>query len=204
MAELLDDARRFAANAEVYVHWFDRAVSDETTNISLRKLHKILSLLQAAAACLTGVAPGDEAGLDFEKNRDNVCVLRKKLPVDAYAVVSDPLEYDPTEANPPTPVMATISDDLSDIYHDLIEGLALLQNGRVESALWHWHFTYYTHWGRHLSHAQSARVASIVEGFRLRCGSLRRPRRRNRRLRSAAAREHCRSNAACERVSAKV
>jgi hypothetical protein len=167
MAELLDDARGFAANAQLYVHWLDQAVSDETTNVSLRKLHEILGLLQAAAARLTGVVPGDEAELDFEKNRDNVDILdilRKKLPVDAYAAVFDPLEYDPTEVNPPIPVMATISDDLSDIYRDLMEGLALFQNGHIESALWHWHFTYYTHWGKHLSHAQYAIWQYLSEG----------------------------------------
>ena len=164
MAELLDDARGFAADAELYVHWFDQAVSDETTNISLRKLHEVLGLLQAAAARLTGVAPGDEADLDFENKRGSVEILRKKLPVDAYAVVFDPLEYEPAEVNLPTPIMATISDDLSDIYRDLMEGLVLFRNGQIENALWQWRFAYYSHWGRHLSHAQSAIWQYLSEG----------------------------------------
>jgi len=46
--------------------------------------------------------------------------------------------------------MATIADDLSDIYSDLTASLALYRSGRIQSALWRWHFTYYTHWGRHL------------------------------------------------------
>lgn len=51
---------------------------------------------------------------------------------------------------------ATISDDLNDIHRDLMEGLVLLRGGHIANALWHWHVTHYTHWGRHLSHAQSA------------------------------------------------
>jgi hypothetical protein len=164
MADLLAKARDFAANAEVYVSWFNQAVSDETSAVSMRRLHEILGLVQSAAARLTGVAPGDESDLEFEKSRDNVEILRKRLPVDAYAVVFDPLEYDPSEVNPPIPVMATISDDLSDIYSELTLGLALLQNGHIESALWHWHFTYYIHWGRHLSHAQSAIWEYLSQG----------------------------------------
>jgi hypothetical protein len=164
MADLLANARDFADNAELYVHWFDQAVSDEASAISLRRLHEILGSLQAAAARLTGVEPGDEADLDFEKNRDGTDILREKLPVDAYSVVFNPLEYDPTEVNPPVPVMATISDDLSDIYRDLMRGLVLFQNGYIESALWQWHFMYYAHWGRHLSHAQSAIWQYLSEG----------------------------------------
>jgi hypothetical protein len=164
MAELLANARDFATNAELYVHWFDQVVSDEASTVSLRRLHEILGSLQAAAARLTGVAPGDEAAFDFEKNRDNVDILRRKLPVDAYSVVFNPLEHDPTEVNPPIPVMATISDDLSDIYRELMQGLVLFQSGQIESALWQWHFTYYAHWGRHLSHAQSAIWQYLCEG----------------------------------------
>jgi hypothetical protein len=163
MAKLLATARDFASNAELYVRWYDQVVSDEA-NVSLRELHEILGLLQAAAARLTGLAPGDEADIDFKKNRDSVDILKMKLPVDAYAVVFDPLEYDPTEINPPIPVMATISDDLSDIYHDLMEGLGMFRGGQVENALWHWHFMYYAHWGRHVSHAQSAIWQYLSEG----------------------------------------
>lgn len=164
LVEVLAAARDFASNAELYVHWFDQAVSDETTYVSIRELHEILGLLQAAGARLKGVSPGDEAELDSEKNPDNVDLLRRKLPVDAYAVVFDPLEYDPTEVAPPIPVMATISDDLGDIHRDLMEGLALFRNGHTASALWHWQFMYYTHWGRHLSHAQSAIWEYLSQG----------------------------------------
>ena len=60
----------------------------------------------------------------------------------------DPFECDPLEVSPARPVMATIADDLGDIYNDLIEGLALYSAGQSQNALWHWHFTYYAHWGQ--------------------------------------------------------
>jgi hypothetical protein len=160
----MEIARDFADNAELYVSWFDQALTDEIPAVNMRKLHEVLALLQAAAARLTAVAPGDETDGDFEKDHTLVDIVRKKLPVDAYSVVFDPFEYDPLEVNPPKPVMATITDDLGDIYDDLMEGLALHRSGQTQNALWHWHFTYYVHWGRHLSHAQSAIWQYLSEG----------------------------------------
>ncbi|MBV9719752.1 MAG: DUF5063 domain-containing protein [Candidatus Eremiobacteraeota bacterium] len=156
-------ARDFAYYAELYVTWFDEVVSDEATPLSMRRLHEVLALLQAAAARLTAIPPDDEADSDFE-GRDVVGALRAKLPTDAYSVVFDPFEYDPLEVNPPKPVMATIADDLGDIYNNVKEGLALYRAGQIQNALWHWHFSYYAHWGRHLSNAQPAIWQYLREG----------------------------------------
>lgn len=164
MADNTEIARDFADNAGLYVSWFDQALADEMPAIKMRMLHEVLASLQAAAARLTAVPPSDEAESDFEKDDTLVDTIRKKLPVDAYSVVFDPFEYDPLEVNPPKPVMATIADDLTDIYCDLMEGLLLYRAGQIENALCHWHFTYYAHWGRHLSHAQSAIWQYLSEG----------------------------------------
>lgn len=151
MDEPLAKARDFATNAELYVYWFDQAVSNEAPRINMRRLHELLGLLQAAAARLTGGTPnnGDLAG--FENRQNTVGILTKTLPIDEYSVIFDPLEM-----SPPKPVMATIADDLTDIYRNVMEGLVEYRAGRVQNALWQWHFTYYSHWGRHLSHAQTA------------------------------------------------
>ena len=164
MTDSSEMACDFAHNAELYVSWFDDVVSDEVTPLSMRKLHEALALIAAAAARLTAVAPGDKTDSDFEKDRDLVAILREKLPVDAYSVVFNPFEYDPLEVNPPKPVMAMLSDDLDDVYSDVMKGLTLFRNGEIRNALWHWHFAYYTHWGRHLSHAQSAIWQYLSEG----------------------------------------
>jgi hypothetical protein len=157
-------ANAFAAVAGEYVRWLDQAVTDEAPAISMRKLHELLGLLQAAAAQLPAMGPGDEADDDAEYEHIPVAGITRKLPVDVYAVVFDPFEYAALEVNPPKPVMATIADDLSDIYGDLMEGLAMYRAGHIQRALWHWHFTYYTHWGRHLSHGQSAIWQYLSQG----------------------------------------
>lgn len=80
------------------------------------------------------------------------------------ALFFDPFEYDPLEVNPPKPVMATLADDLHDIYGDLLKGLVIYRAAKPQNALWQWHFTYYAHWGRHPSRAQSAIWQHLSEG----------------------------------------
>jgi hypothetical protein len=58
----------------------------------------------------------------------------------------------------------TLRWSVTHIYHDLRVGLVLLEKGQIENASWHWHFTYYVHWGRHLSHAQSAIWEYLSQG----------------------------------------
>jgi hypothetical protein len=157
-------ARDFAFQAEAYVRWLDRVTTSEASPVNMRDLHELLGLLQAAAARLPAVAPGDEPDSELAYKRCAMADVSPKLPVDAYSVVFNPLEYDPLELNSPKPVIAMIADDLSDIYNDLMEGLALYRAGRIQNALWQWHFSYYAHWGRHLSHAQSAIWQYLSEG----------------------------------------
>ena len=130
----------------------------------MRDLHELLGLLQVAAARISAGPPGDEPYREMDFKRISTAQLRPKLPIDSYSVVFDPFEYDPLEQDPPKPVMATIADDLADIYTDLMKGLVLHRDGQHQNALWHWHFSYYTHWGRHLSHAQSAIWQYLSDG----------------------------------------
>ena len=156
MSESLALAREFAFRAEMFIDWFDKTVFDEKSSVNMRRLHEVLGLLQAAAARLKGVVPDDEDIVSYKNNQDAAGILRKKLPVDEYSVVFDPLEHGPPEGNQPQPVVATIANDVTDIYRDVMEGLLEYRAGRVQNALWNWHFLYYAHSGRHLTHAQSA------------------------------------------------
>ncbi|MGA8099735.1 MAG: DUF5063 domain-containing protein [Candidatus Cybelea sp.] len=157
-------ASAFASQAERYVRWLDRVVTDEVSVVDMRELHELLGELQAAGARLPAVAPGEEADRETQYKRVGARDVRPKLPIDPYSVVFNPLEYDSREVNPPKPVMATLADDLGDIYADLMEGLALYREGQCQNAMWHWRFLYYAHWGRHLSHAQSAIWQYLSEG----------------------------------------
>ena len=145
-------AAAFASEAERYVSWLDRAATDEGSVVNMRELHELLGLLQAAATRLPAVAPDVEGVHDSEVRLkpSAAAKIREKLPINAYSVVFDPLGHSAQ------PVIGMIDDDLSDIYADLMDGLTLCRAGRYQDALWQWHFSYYAHWGRHVSHAQSA------------------------------------------------
>jgi hypothetical protein len=131
----------------------------------MRELHQLLGLLQVAAARIPPMAPGEEDDGELAYQRASVSVIRQRIPIDAYSVVFDPFENASLdEDNPPKAVVATIADDLGDIYNDLMEGLVLHRAGQSQNALWQWRFPYYAHWGRHLSHAQTAIWQHLSEG----------------------------------------
>jgi len=74
-----------------------------------------------------------------------------RLPFSAYARVFDPFTLPPEE-----PVVGTISDDIADIYGDVVGGLLEYEAGRTAQALWEWAFQLQEHWGRHATDAMYA------------------------------------------------
>ncbi len=64
--------------------------------------------------------------------------------------------FDPLTLLPDEPGAGDMEDDLADIHRDIEEGLAAYRRGRLEEAAWVWRFTFYSHWGRHLTDAQRA------------------------------------------------
>jgi hypothetical protein len=59
--------------------------------------------------------------------------------------------YDPYSVPPGEPVTQSISDDLADIYTDLIDAnnWSLLDPDGKLGVLWNWRYGYETHWGNH-------------------------------------------------------
>ena len=57
--------------------------------------------------------------------------------------------FDPYEDPPPSPVVCSLSDGLTDICRDLSDGLAKWLRGERDDAVWEWRFGFATHWGRH-------------------------------------------------------
>ena len=47
------------------------------------------------------------------------------------------------------PVACSLWDDGEDIGNELMEGCRLFETGRPREALWHWKFSFETHWGHH-------------------------------------------------------
>ena len=50
-------------------------------------------------------------------------------------------------------VDGSLSDDIADIYRDLIAGFVPFDSGDVGEAVWEWRFGFDSHWGRHAAHA---------------------------------------------------
>lgn len=74
------------------------------------------------------------------------------LPFNYYRTVFDPHDLDATDE----PVMAILSDDLSDIYRDLAEGFTLYDLGNLPAACATWWESYRIHWARHAVEALAA------------------------------------------------
>ena len=73
------------------------------------------------------------------------------LPLDFYGEV-----YDPTEITGEAPVTGSLSDDLEDIYRDVVTGLRAYQRGDRAGAVWEWSFNLHAHWGAHATGAMRA------------------------------------------------
>ncbi|MES2996744.1 MAG: DUF5063 domain-containing protein [Verrucomicrobiota bacterium] len=71
-----------------------------------------------------------------------------RLPFTDYARVFDPFVLPPEE-----PIIGSISDDVADIYDDVVSGLVEYEAGHTARALWQWAFCFRMHWGRHATDA---------------------------------------------------
>lgn len=72
----------------------------------------------------------------------------RRLPFDLYGEVFDPLPVPPDE-----PVVGSLTDDITDIYRDVITGLREYEAGRRAQAVWEWGFGLRHHWGEHATGA---------------------------------------------------
>lgn len=158
----IEIAVAFLKPARAYVDWYRQTSRQVVQGANMRRLHELLAALQSAAAFLPAVAP-TSAELPETSNRGLGKTLAEMvystLPFESYQAVFDPLGMEKEE-----PVECSLRNDLEEIYDDLQDGIALYRNGHSQDALWQWHFSYYAHWGRHLSHAQSAIWRYLAHG----------------------------------------
>ena len=117
----------------------------------MRELERHLIALYSAALDLpTGDADGPDAPPSMTP--DEWQALHRRLSekfgdIDHYHLIFDPYQEEP-------PVVASLADDVADIYRDLRDGFALLEaGGSREGAIWEWRFGFDSHWGRHAAHA---------------------------------------------------
>lgn len=133
-----------------------RALAEREAPLSREDLCKIRDLL---LDFIRGIAAIDQAPHDVPAGDENsrpgpserARVLRQfgSLEIDCYRVVFDPFNMEATDE----PSLGMLADDLTDIYSDLVEGLAFVEKGDLRKACFTWSFNYRSHWGRHAVNA---------------------------------------------------
>jgi hypothetical protein len=76
--------------------------------------------------------------------------------------------FEPFAENKPDPIHGSISDDLTDIWCDVKRGLSMFDSGKpncVKDAVWHWRFSFGSHWGHHVAGAIRAFTALRAAEF---------------------------------------
>ena len=150
----MDAVGQFAMAAAAFRDWA-RGGTDTGEAAALAALRHITRLYLAGLELPAGPwEPGADDGLrvgDDEWNAVQVTAAAR-LPLDWYAVVCDPLTVPPeVEAG-----IGSLSDDIADIYRDVVVGLREYDAGRREPAVWQWKFWLARHWGQHATEAIAA------------------------------------------------
>lgn len=140
---------RFAAVALAYCTMVESEPGEAMAE--MRTFAKLLAALHLSALDLPDV--WDENAGDTPRAAVTLPVRGRfaNLPLDTYWDVFDPLTVAPE-----APVCNSLSDDLTDIYHDLERGSSFFATGDVAAAAWEWRFHFRVHWGNHLVGAQRA------------------------------------------------
>ena len=145
--------RRFAETAQQYVTFIDSRDSLSRGEL-LRQTQVLLPALYSAALELPDAEPSDEEheGRLAQEQWTELCqALEAKIgDRDRYNEIFDP--YNSSDV----PVTASLSDDLADIYRDLLEGLSFWRQAQTADAVWAWRFNFETHWGEHATGALRA------------------------------------------------
>lgn len=138
-----DAIRAFVDQATQFCEFIDTPNSLSLPE-KLQHLSALLAKLYVAAIHLPDVEP-TERDVDAVIQRPQVSFGD----IDGYWEVFDPYEAD-------KPIMASLTDDITDIYADLKKGLSMYQSGTEDDiidAVWQWKTDFETHWGFHLVNA---------------------------------------------------
>ena len=136
---------RFAQAAGELCRYLESAPSMSTA--TYRELARLLAGVCALAFDLPDTEPSDRAPRAPKLEALAIAFGER----DTYREVFDAYANDADE-----PVVGSLSDDVRDIYRELMEGLAMFDAKRVADAAWSWRFSFYMHWGEHATSALRA------------------------------------------------
>ncbi len=150
----MNSVTKFAAEAEAFEHWL-LSGTDQDADAARQCLIRLLELYRAAIALppewsdeLDGGPLPEQVG-DAEYRR--AYEASRRLPLDFYSEV-----FDPTTVPADAPVIGSVSDDLADIYRNVLTGLRAYKHGDRAAAVWEWSFSLHSHWGAHATGAMRA------------------------------------------------
>ena len=152
MPATIDAVAQFAAEASRFRDW----ARDGTDNGESAVRHALIRVATLYIAALQlppewsdelADAP-DAKRVSHEECQAIDRAIAARLPFEDYARMFDPFTLPPEE-----PVIGSISDDISDIYRDVVTGLIEYEAGRTAQAIWEWGFGLRSHWGRHATDA---------------------------------------------------
>ncbi|MBN8732574.1 MAG: DUF5063 domain-containing protein [Acidobacteria bacterium] len=162
----MDDAiGAFTAKARQYCAFVEDTRATNSWIFAQTCLSEVLGLYHLALR-LPEVEPASGVLLEDIDHQTSTAVrenLARRIAQDSYWMVGEPLE-----SEPPEPVVGLLSDDLADIWRDLKPGVEAIGGGTpdlIPDVVWHWRFSFETHWGHHAVSAIGALHALCSGAF---------------------------------------
>ena len=150
----MDSIEKFADEAAAFERWL-LSGTDREADAARACLIRLLELYRAGIALppesSDELGDGDDIERVGDAEWDVAYKASARLPLDYYAEV-----FDPTEVPGEAPVVGSLSDDLADIYRDVVTGLRAYHSGDRAGAVWAWSFCLHAHWGAHATGAMRA------------------------------------------------
>jgi hypothetical protein len=150
----MDPVARFADEAAAFEQWL-LSGTDRGADAARACLIRLLELYRAGMDLPPEWSDNLEGRADVKRVADEewrrAYEASGRLPLDSYSTVFDPMTV-PGEA----PVIGSLSDDLADIYRDVMTGLRACNLGDRAGAIWEWSFGLHSHWGAHATGAMRA------------------------------------------------
>ncbi|MEI7768302.1 MAG: DUF5063 domain-containing protein [Phycisphaerae bacterium] len=147
----MDSVDQFAAEAERFAQWASHGTAHGEAGVTealVRLTHLYVTALDLPPAWDQSLTDEPDAACVADDEWQAIAARCAGLPFDTYGEVFDPLRIPPEE-----PVIGMLSDDIADIYRDVVTGLRAYHAGRRAQAVWEWRFNFNVHWGKHATGA---------------------------------------------------
>jgi hypothetical protein len=150
----MDSVEKFAREAAAFERWLLSGTDREADAVS-QCLIRLLDLYRAGIDLPREWSDelDDRAEIELVSDAEwrRAHEASQRLPLDYYSEV-----FDPTKTPSEDPVIGSVSDDLADVYRDVVAGLRAYERGDRAGAIWEWSFGLHSHWGAHVTGAVRA------------------------------------------------